>query len=348
MTHEEKSKVILKKLKASKTILIIPSSPIDKDCVASALSLHWLLNQISDADIKIYSFHKVPNHFDNFAGIENITYKNIKKVDLNIYDSIILVDGNAWHQFLGPNFQNESEKIDKEKIIHIDHHPSGVINKEINDEYDLVIDDVCTAKIIYDYFIKPENLTIDGQVAMWLYSALLYDTDFFRYGVKKDTYTFAQELMDFEVSHELASDENISEDSIKFLTWALENTNYYPELKLTTLVIDPKRDEKILGLITKHGSASLVTHLYIEHIIRKIEGYNYGILFRPKMDGGVIATWRTRELGDNLEVREVLESVGFRAGGHRNAGSGSHDELSPKEAEEKVVDRLRVEVRNKY
>jgi nanoRNase/pAp phosphatase (c-di-AMP/oligoRNAs hydrolase) len=342
MTNEEKSEVILKKLKASKTILIIPSSPIDKDCVASALTLQWFLNQVSDADIKIYSFHKIPNHFDNFAGIENITYKNIKKIDLNTYDSLILVDGNAWHQFLGPNFQNESEKIDKEKIIHIDHHPSGVINKEIPNEYDLRVDEVCTAKVIYDFFIKPSNISIDSTIAMWLYSALLYDTDFFRYGVKKDTYLFAQKLMDFEINHELASDENISEDAITFLTWALENTNYYPELKLTTLIIDSVKGADILELITKRGSASSVTHLYVEHIMRKVEGYNYGILFRPKTDGGVIATWRTRELGNNLEVREVLESVGFRAGGHRNAGSGSHDDFSPRDAEKKVIDRISI------
>jgi len=305
-------------LSLSENTLIIVSKPIDPDCIGTALSLRWLLNE-KNKSADIISFTKIPPEMTSFPDINAVTFTELKIPDFGIYDTVIMVDGCDFPQFLGDNWKEVLAAIDKKKIINIDHHMHGDIHRTVP-ETCLNSKTSCTAQLLYESFIEPENIKITPEVAEYLYLALLYDSGNFKYEIYPGQYSFAEKLIAAGADHAKAMDINYDKKEIDFMVWAVEHTEFLPEYKLSILTIN---NDLILELQKVFGESwSDFDKFYKECIERQIKGYDYGIILMDNLDGSIRFGWRTRNYGSNISIADLARSSGFNAGGHRNAGGG--------------------------
>jgi phosphoesterase RecJ-like protein len=308
-------------LSSSAKILIVVSKPIDPDCIGTALSLSWLLNE-KNKSADIISFTNPPLEMTSFPGIDAVAFTEPKIPDFHIYDTVILVDGCDWAQFLGDNWKEVLTNIDKQKIINLDHHMPGDILKAIP-ETCLNSKTSCTAQLLYEAFIEPEIIKIPPHVAEYLYLALLYDSGNFKYEIYPGQYSFAEKLIASGADHAKAMDINYDKKEIDFMVWAIEHTEFLPEYKLSMLIINKELNielQKIFG-----ESWSDYDKFYKEAIERQIKGYDYGIILMDNLNNSIRFGWRTRNYGDTTSIADLARKSGFNAGGHRNAGGGKFE-----------------------
>jgi bifunctional oligoribonuclease and PAP phosphatase NrnA len=323
MNPHEIAQNIIKRIEASDNILIIASTPVDADSFASALSLKWWIKEKYNKDARSYVFASYPDLIKDFPSYKDVESKYPNNIDFSVYDLIITVDGNNWTQMFTRDWEPYVNEQLLEKVVNIDHHPSYNIQEMIPD-YCLRVLDSCTVKVLYDYIIKPSNVEITLEVADWMYKALLYDTNRFEYQIYETTYLFAQDLFNKGVDHTKHTNIIVTKESFDFLAWAIENTEYFPELKTSILVID---QDKFNTLQEKFGEGWYYKKLFKYYQIvymRNVEGVNYSLMFAflPKTNTVDIA-WRTRSYNSPVEIQKVLTQSGFNAGGHRDAGGGT-------------------------
>jgi phosphoesterase RecJ-like protein len=305
-------------LSSSEKILIVVSKPIDPDCIGTALSLSWILNE-EKKSADIISFTKIPLEMNSFPGIDAVTFTGLKIPDFRIYNTIILVDGCDWAQFFGDDWEKILAGIDKKKIINLDHHMPGDIQHTIP-ETCLNSKKSCTAQLLYESFIEPENIKITQEVAEYLYLALLYDSGNFKYEIYPGQYSFAEKLIASGADHAKAMDINYDKKEIDFMVWAVEHTEFLAEYKLSMLTINKDLNNELQKVFGE--SWSDFDKFYKEAIERQIKGYDYGIILMDNLDNSIRLGWRTRNYGDTISIADLARKSGFKAGGHRNAGGG--------------------------
>ncbi len=299
-------------------LLIVVSDPIDPDCVGTALALTWLLEQ-QYKHVEVISFFRIPPGMKNFPNIHNVSIGTADSFDFGRYDIIVLVDGCDWTQFLGKDWKEISARIDLNKVINLDHHFPGDIQTTIPERC-FNIKTSSTAQLLYDYFIKPSGVQTPPDVADCLYRALLYDSRNFKNEMHPGEYNFAADLIAAGAHHEKAVDTNFEMQEFTFLVWAIDHTEFIPELRLSLLVLDVGAQNELQKIISADWKD--FDRLYKELVERQIKGYNYGIILIDNLDGSIRLSWRTRSYGDHLSIGDIAREVGFHAGGHRNAGGG--------------------------
>lgn len=306
-------------IRNSDNILIVVSTPIDPDCVGTALALCWWLTK-HNKQAQAISFFQIPQKMADFPGISEILQPDSSTFEFNKYQLIILVDGSSWGQFFGNNWKKILQTLNINKIVNLDHHVPDEIQAAIP-ERSLNVQTSCTSQLLFEYFIKPDDIKPPSHIAEYLYLSLLYDSRMFKNEIHPGEYQFAQELLCLGINHSKAVDTNYSLQEVKFLAWAIEHTQFIPNLKLTLLLIDAKLNNELqqrFGESWKDFDA-----IYKETIQRQITGYNYGIILIDNMDGTTRLGWRTRNFGNTICISETAAKAGFRAGGHRNAGGGT-------------------------
>jgi len=319
-------------LSSSEKILTVVSKPIDPDCIGTALSISWLLNE-KNKSADIVSFTKIPLGMRSFPGIEAVTFTELKTPDFRTYNTIILVDGCDWAQFFGDDWEKKLSGIDKKKIINLDHHMPGDIQRTIP-ETCLNSKTSCTAQLLYESFIEPDKIKITPQVAKYLYLALLYDSGNFKYEIYPGQYSLAEKLVAAGADHAKAMDINYDKKEIDFMVWAVEHTEFLPEYKLSVLAINNDLNLELQKVFGENWSD--FDKFYKEAIERQIKGYDYGIILMDNLDGSIRLGWRTRNHGKTTSIADLARSSGFNAGGHRNAGGGRF-EGTIEEAKEKLL-----------
>lgn len=336
-------KEVLKRISNSSKILIIPdASRVDYDCLGTAIALKKFLQKLGKEDVKTYIFAKIPDYLNSFGNISHeVETKYINEVDFNYYDLIFIVDINDWDRALTRDYQKILDNVDKNKFINIDHHIGGTISKDIPDNI-LNFHDVCTSKVLYDTLIEPSRIELDSEISNALYLALIGDSAVFRL-IRNDTFEFAQKLINNGADHNKITDFflTVSKGAIDYFQLALENTKYYPDLKLTVLAITEDLYNKFEAKLGDDWRKDDYAQFYKDNFIAKIAGYDYGITFRwdPSAKGTRIS-FRTRS-NESRELLPVLESLGFKVGGHRNAGGGFAN-TTPQDAEKKFVEAMKA------
>lgn len=313
------------KISQSDKILIIASTPVDYDCMGTALTIKWYIKQKYNKESTIYLFANVLDSAKKFPGYEgNINQKHPDKVDFASYDLVILEDGNALRQFFTAKFEQYSALVSKENLWSIDHHEAGPIGEYIP-EQTIRLKDSCTSKIFYDLFIKNSGLEITTEVATWLYMSLTGDTGIFKFEIYKDTFSYAQMLLEKGVDHYKAVEFTVAKEMMDFTAWAIQNTTYYSEAQCSVLAIDNKVRETLTEKFGKNWENNSLSKYYENIFLHMVEGFPYGLIFKEgKDDGKTRVSWRCSALSI-VEVMPVLRRVGFVANGHRNAGGGIID-----------------------
>lgn len=347
MNNKENSKIIGKKVlerieQASKILILPDASRVDYDCLGTAIALKKFIQKKDSKEVKVYLFGKIPDYLANFNNIASeIETKYVKEVDFDYYDLIFIVDTNDWDRALTRECSKILGSVDKNKFINIDHHIAGTISQDIPDNL-INFHDVCAGKVLFDTLIEPSNVPLDSDIANSLYISLAGDSSIFKF-IQDDTFEYAQKLISAGANHNKITDFilNFSKGSIDYFLLAVEHTKYYPELKLSVLTIDENLFDLFTTNLGDEWRKDDYAEFYKEYFQRRVDDYLYGITFRydPETQGTRIS-FRTRGSDGTLELLPILEGLGFRVGGHRNA-AGGFTGLKPKEAEAKFVDAMR-------
>jgi nanoRNase/pAp phosphatase (c-di-AMP/oligoRNAs hydrolase) len=340
MTTSVSLKNIQSLMAASTASLIIVSRPVDPDCIGTARALRWLL-AAQKKNSTIVCFFSIPPAMTGFPGINEALTAQSESFDFTGYDLFITVDGSSWGQFLGDNWERVLEKIDRERIVAIDHHEPGDIALAIPGRC-LTVKTSSTAQVLYEYFIEPSGLTPPAAIADCLYRALLYDTRGFKNEAHPGAYRFAEVLISLGADHAAAVEVNYDMREVTYLRWAIEHTEFIAELGLMLLVIDAPAAAELEALLGKDFLE--FDTIYKETIQRQVAGYNYGILLTDKPGSGVRLNWRTRGHGATLAIADIARRAGFDAGGHRNAGGGKFSGTI-EEARTRLINQLRQALR---
>lgn len=322
---KKRAELLENKISISEKIMIIASTPVDYDSLGTSLVVKWYIKQKYNKESIIYVFANVTDNAKKFPGYDgNIFQKHPDKIDFSSYDLVILVDGNALRQFFTAKYEQYIPQIKKDNLFSIDHHEAGPIGEYIP-ENTLRVKDSCTSKIFYDYFIKDSNLNLNVEVATWLYMSLSSDTGIFNFEIYKDTFSYAQMLLNNGVDHYRAVEFSVSKESMDFTSWAISNTQYYPDAQISVLLINSKAREELTNLFGKDWENKELTKYYQMIFMHKVEGYPYGLILKEgKDDSKTRISWRCSALSE-IEIMGILREVGFTANGHRNAGGGITD-----------------------
>jgi len=323
-------------IEKAKSILVVVSDPVDPDCVGSALAMKWFFEQQHKA-VDIVSFSRIPRVMESFPDIADVVVSNPKEMGFAAYDVVMLLDGSSWGQFFGREWKDVLARLDRDRVVNIDHHREEDIYRDIPHTC-LNEKKICTAQIIYEHLIKPILIKPPARVAEYLYRALIDDARMFKNEVQTGQYLFAEELIALGANHLKVVDTNYDKRDIEFLVWGVEHTEFIPELQLTMLVIDAHCREE---LTEKFGANFMdFDKIYKETIQRQIDGYSYGIILLDTLEGSIRLNWRTRNYGEHLSIADVARRAGFGAGGHRNAGGGRYSG-SIEEARERLLQAIR-------
>jgi len=307
-------------LKRSRTAVIVVSDPIDPDCVAAALTVRWILDQ-QGKQVSIVSRYRIPATMLDFPDIQRVQVYDTTLPDFSAFDVILLVDGATWAQFFGRDWESVLSGLDLGKVVNIDHHmPEDICAAVPQTCLNMLLSS--TAQVLYECFIKPQKMQLPVEIAEVLYRALLYDSRNFKNEMHPGEYEFAEMLIAQGADHACAVDVNVDMREVRFMVWAVENTEFIEELCLSLLCLDSACQDRLETMLGVHWSE--FNKLYKETVLRQIKGFHYGLILQehPK-DASVSLSWRTRNYGDHLSVAEIARRAGFKAGGHRNAGGGS-------------------------
>ena len=304
----------------SSSVMIMISDPVDPDCVAAALALHWMLTR-QHKEIMIVSRYRIPATMLDFPNIWRVQLYETSLPDFPRFDALVLVDGATWSQFLGRDWENVLSKLDLSRVINIDHHmpeeiqaavPRTCLNMQLSS----------TVQVLYECFVKPEKMRLPVDIAEVLYRALLYDSRNFKNEMHPGEYEFAEMLIAHGANHERAVDVNLDRNEVSFMVWAVEKTEFIADLSLSLLCLSSARQQELEALLGANWSE--FNSLYKETILRQVKGFHYGIILQENSSSGSVRlSWRTRNYGKHLSVAEIARRAGFKAGGHRNAGGGS-------------------------
>ncbi len=208
-------------------------------------------------------------------------------------------------------------------------------------------DDICTTKIIFDHLIKDSNVQPTEDVATWMYYALIDDSRYFKNEMYPGIYTFAEEMIKYGARHDEVVNLSVDKDSMEFLAFGIENSEFQPEIETTILIIDKEKDDILIERFGKNWRLKSIHKYYVEVFMRIVVGYNYGIMFETNIEGDVMVGWRTRNFGDNVSIQRVLESIGFKAGGHFGAGGGNISGISIEDAKDRFISEMKLALENK-
>jgi nanoRNase/pAp phosphatase (c-di-AMP/oligoRNAs hydrolase) len=339
MQNSSAAKVITEKIHNADSILVLASNPIDFDCIGTTLAARWWFLKLGKK-VDAATFNTIPENIQNFPDLKLINAKYPDQVNFETYDLILLLDGNSFRQFFTKEYKKVLKDIDIKKIIGIDHHIADEIGDELGESY-LSIQDCCTAKVFFDNFIEPSGINLDPNVAQYLYMALVGDTGGFKHQILKDTFAFAQKLIEAGADHYKATDWSVPKDTIDFMAVAIQHTEYFPEIQTTILTITKETLEKFDKIFQENWENRDLLMYYKNAFMTFAKGYPYAVIFiSDRNNNHTKISWRKKSINADLDIMEIFKSAGFVAKGHKNAGGGTIN-ATAEEAQQKFTTAMR-------
>ncbi|GLC32702.1 DHH family protein [Clostridium omnivorum] len=307
----------------SKNIGISFHTSPDGDALGSALALMLALKKIGK-NTYIVSRDEVPEIY-RFLPYYECASKMIEKVQDDTDTVLILDCGNVARISGEVNFDNNSYKV-----INVDHHLS-------NDMYGALNYVDCKAaavgEIVFDV-INQLNITIDKDIAVCLYTALLTDTGGFKHSnTTIKTHSIAGELINLEIDFSEIHRklfENKKLERVKLYSKIIDSMELYNNNKLCVMGITK-------DLLNSVGISEASDTSDIISIGMEIDTVEVAILVK-ETDAGTKISLRSK---DKVDVRKIAETFG--GGGHTKAAGLSIDK-SYSEAKSMIINSVKGEL----
>ena len=288
------------KIESAENIVLISHINPDGDALGSSLSLYSVLKKMKK-NVKVFNATKpLPMYLDFLPNFDKVTNQLPKNIDL-----MISFDCGSFDR-LGieekPNF-----------LINIDHHISNTNYGDIN-----IIDPkaASTSQVVYN-LLKTNNVEIDKDCAVCLYTALVTDTGSFQYeSVNDKVFEFAADMVRCGVEPEYVAKMLFQRDRLsrlRLLAKAYDTIELCCDGKVAFVEVTKEMME-ITGAI-KEDTDTIVNS------VRAIASVEVACLLREE-DEGIKISLRSKNYVDVSKI-----AIKYGGGGHIRAAGATINEF---------------------
>ncbi|MEO5635011.1 MAG: DHH family phosphoesterase [Candidatus Paceibacterota bacterium] len=314
----------------SKSIAITAHFSPDGDSISSCLSVFRILkDKFSEKNIRVIYSGEEDASFRFLSDFKNIEWLPDMADGLAETDLLIVVDCAD-----DSRFTNKPEITNKiTSKICIDHHKSAAGGYTEN----MIVPEIpACAELIYRIF--KDEIIINEDLAKTFLLGIITDTGNFTdiEASQADTLLVANELIkkgNVNMVSFLAEFGTISKREFELVQEFIKNSSFeevlnWPPFHYTYIEREIIEKNNYTG-----NELNKASKAYISAYLKKIEGYQWGFIVRPKLSFCGISM---RSVTENVNVRKILERMELGGGHDRAAGGIFKDEPDPKKCIERV------------
>ncbi|MCX7991366.1 MAG: bifunctional oligoribonuclease/PAP phosphatase NrnA [Proteobacteria bacterium] len=298
----------------------IVASHIDPegDAIGSSLAIYFALRDLGKK-VCVYNESPLPKILNFLPGSDKIVSEIYSPDE---YDCIFIVDCGDIDRI-----GKLSRRLEKLKIINIDHHSTNttfghinIVNRQAS----------ATGEVIFNFF-NQLGFTITKEIAVNLYTAILVDTGSFRYSsTSSESFEICSKLMKYGVEPWEVS-KNIYEsypfERMKLLALVLDTLEVFINGKVAFMYVTKE-------MFKKAGASEDLTEGFV-NFGRAVEGVEISVLCKEVEENVYKLSLRSKGL---IDVAQLAIKLG--GGGHRNA-AGCKVRGSFYDVKEKVMNALK-------
>jgi len=291
---------ILSTLREGHSFLLSGHQNPDGDVIGSELAMASLIRRLDPRKkVDILNCGPVPKSVAFLPGADQIG--NVKKVE-GKYDVVMVFECSGADR-MGGIIDFESQAV---RVINVDHHLHNPNFGHINFVEPTTSS---TGELIYK-IIERSGLEVDLDEAVCMFTAMVTDTGWFRYGnTNEQTLQIASRLLAAGVPVADLSERvylSKTETALRLLAWVLSNMTLHFDKRVALLTI-PEQTFKDLGARPDDLEEVVNQGLQIESVVASV-------LLKERKGVGVKASIRSKGDWDINKVARV-----FGGGGHKNA-----------------------------
>lgn len=291
-------------IEKSQNILILSHKNPDGDALGSSLGLALALRK-KGKNVSSHSINEIPEVFSFLPGIEIFG----KEVEFVNYDLVILLDCAMFSRTGIENISSLAASFDR--LLIIDHHPVGELEKFGNMKYWIDENKSATAVMIYE-LLNRMKIGIDKDMAMCLLTGIFTDTGGFQHNnTDEDSLNAAAELMKKgpridKIARHIFSSKNVP--AIKLWGKALSRIETDPGTGMAVSYVS-KSDIEDAGA-RQEDLAGLVS------VINTVSDAKFSLLLTEYDDQKIKGSLRSEEY-NGIDVSRIAKVFG--GGGHKLA-----------------------------
>ena len=308
-------KKIWDKIKESNNIVLISHLNPDGDALGSSLSMYNILKNMGK-NVKVLNMSDLPPYLDFLPNYDKVTKTLPKQMDLMI-------------SFDCGSFDRLGISNRPKFLINIDHHISNTNYGDIN----LIEDAASTSQVVFN-ILEANNIKIDIDSAICIYTALVTDTGNFQYeSVTSEVFRVASELVKCGVKPEFVSKMLYERDRLsrlRFLAKALDTLELYLDGKVGVVEVTNE-------LMQKTGAVKDDTDGLV-NMVRKLATVEVAIMLREEEEGIKISL-RSKNYVDVSKI-----AVKYGGGGHIRASGATITNKTFKEIKEMLINDIKGEL----
>ncbi len=285
-------------------VLVVCHVSPDGDAVGAALSMAHFLEQAGKS-FTVVNDDPVPSRYDFMPGVER--FQRTDSVDRQ-FRTIVAVDC-ADLKRLGTTTQLFA---DSHLLINIDHH-------ETNNRYghmNLVQAEASATCLVLYRMFHASGIAVDRNMAILLYTGILFDTGGFRYNnTTPEIHHAAADLLSRGFEPFMIADrvlESMTREQVELVRLGLSTLRIHDSGRIAYVVVSQE-------LLRTSGASDDDTEVLLPYT-RSLSGIEVGMLFRERPDGSVKVSLRSR---DRVDVASI--ALRFGGGGHVRAAGCNLD-----------------------
>ena len=309
-------KKIWDKIEESDNIVLISHLNPDGDALGSSLSMFKVLKNMGK-NVKIVNMSDLAPYLDFLPNYNKVSKTLPKKIDLMI-------------SFDCGSFDRLGIEEKPKFLINIDHHISNTNYGDIN-----LIEDAASASQVVFNILEANNIKIDTETAICIYTALVTDTGNFQYeSVTAEVFRVASELVKFGVKPEFVSKMLYERDRLsrlRFLAKALDTLELYCEGRVGVVEVTNE-------LMKKSGAVKDDTDGLV-NMVRKLETVEVSMMLREEENGDIKISLRSKNY---VDVSKIV--VKYGGGGHIRASGATIKNKTFSEVKNMILEDLKGEL----
>jgi len=309
-------KKIWEKIEESDNIVLISHLNPDGDALGSSLSMFKVLKNMGK-NVKIVNMSDLAPYLDFLPNYDKISKTVPKKIDLMI-------------SFDCGSFDRLGIEERPKFLINIDHHISNTNYGDIN-----LIENVASASQVVFNILEANNVKIDTETAICIYTALVTDTGNFQYeSVTAEVFRVASELVKCGVKPEFVSKMLYERDRLsrlRFLAKALDTLELYCEGRVGVVEVTNE-------LMKKSGAIKDDTDGLV-NMVRKLETVEVSVMLREEENGDIKISLRSKNYVDVSKI-----AVKYGGGGHIRASGATIKNKTFNEVKNMILEDLKGEL----
>jgi phosphoesterase RecJ-like protein len=301
---------LFNQIQNARSLILSTHTQPDGDGIGSQLALYWALKKIGK-DVRIINVDEIPKKYDFLDPHDVIETISRLKKPITDSDLALIFDTNDPELLLNlwPTLNRAAKKI-----VFVDHHPILDRHPLKEKEHLIDIEASSTGQIVFN-LIKAMQIPLDAQIALPIYTSIVFDTNYFRYIRGSPTpHLIAAELLRHDI-------EPHTPNKLKLLSQILGLVEY--ELGGRLALVRVKRDDmNALGLEIDE------TRDVID-MVMNVETIEAAVLFREEEGDSFKVSFRSKGI---ITVSHLAQTLG--GGGHLYASGafmkGSYGDVKKK------------------